>query len=274
MPHRPATALLSALGCAALALLVWVVAFHTGPGRSADAAAYAGFVSLQGSVAAGTADAVATLCNVAPYALLSTALVLAGLVLRGRRHAVAAAALLVIPCAVSQVLKPTLATERAAVRGPNGIGVEPASWPSGHSTAAMALALAAVIVAPAALRAVTAVAGGLFAIAIGYSVVLLGWHMPSDVLGGYAIAGAAAGVATAVLWATAPRPAAAPPPWLPRSGLALALTAAALVVAAAVARVVVTLPSPEQQAAFLAVAAAIVALPLLLSGLAAGPEAT
>lgn len=276
MAHRPASALLAALGCALLAVLVWVLALNTDLGRAADAAAYAGFVSLQGSMAARVADAVAALCNVAPYAFLSSAIVLAGLALRGPRHAVAASALLVVPCAVTQVLKPALAMERAAMRGPNGIGVEPASWPSGHSTAAMALALAAVIVAPVALRAAVAVAGGLFAIAVGYSVVLLGWHMPSDVLGGFAVAGAGAGVATAALWASDPRPAAAAATaagreWLPRAWLAAALVAAGVVVAAAVARVVVSIPSPQHQAAFLAIAAAIVALPLLLSGVAAGP---
>ena len=64
-----------------------------------------------------------------------------------------------------------------------------ASWPSGHSTAAMALALCAVLVARAALAAVAAALGGAYAVAVGFAVVLLGWHYPSDVLGGYLMAG-------------------------------------------------------------------------------------
>ena len=275
MAHRPSSALLSALACAAFATLVWAVAFHTDTGNAADVAAYAGFVSLEGSVAEVFASYVAGLCNAGPYAVLSCGIVLTGLAFRGPRHAAAAAALLVVPCAVTQVLKPMLAVTRMGL-GPDGRpAVDAASWPSGHSTAAMAIALAAVIVAPGALRAVVAVAGGLFAIAVGYSVVLLGWHLPSDVLGGFAVAGAGAGLATAALWATDRRPAvAAPRLQLPGAWVLLALIPAAAVIAAAVARVAVTLPSAEHQAAFLAIAGAIVALPLMLSGVAAGPERT
>jgi membrane-associated phospholipid phosphatase len=273
MARRPATALCTASGCGLLALLIWVVAFHTDLGRSADAAAFYGFISLQGSAAERAASATAALCNVAPYALLAATIVLAGLAVRGPRHAAAAAVLLLVPSAITQFLKPTLATERAVMHGIDGVAVAPASWPSGHSTAAMSLALAGVIVAPVALRAVVAVAGGLFAIAVGYSVVLLGWHMPSDVLGGFAVAGGGAALAVAALWATDPRPAARPAPaWVPSGLLAFALTGAGVVLAAGVARIVVAIPSPHQQAAFLAIAAAIIALPLVLSGLAAGRQ--
>jgi membrane-associated phospholipid phosphatase len=52
--------------------------------------------------------------------------------------------------------------------------------------------LCAVLVTPRRLRPLVAVLGGLFALAVGCSLLILAWHMPSDVLGGYL---------TATLWA-------------------------------------------------------------------------
>jgi membrane-associated phospholipid phosphatase len=82
-------------------------------------------------------------------------------------------------------LKPLLAHHHAHVAGVyNGY----ASWPSGHATAAAALALCAVLAAPARLRRVVAVAGVAFALAVGAALLIRAWHMPSDVLGGYLMA--------------------------------------------------------------------------------------
>ena len=63
----------------------------------------------------------------------------------------------------------------------------------------MTLALCAVLVAPPALRAATAIAGGLFAVGVGYAVLVLGWHFPSDVLGGFLMAGMWTSLAVAAL---------------------------------------------------------------------------
>jgi hypothetical protein len=64
----------------------------------------------------------------------------------------------------------------------------PDAWPSGHSTAAMSLVLAAVLAAPARLRPAVAALGAPLAIAVGYSVVATGMHYPADVLGGFLVA--------------------------------------------------------------------------------------
>ena len=75
----------------------------------------------------------------------------------------------------------------------------------------MTLALCAVLVAPPALRAATAVLGGAFAVGVGYAVLVLGWHYPSDVLGGFLVAGLWTSLAVAVLHRVeAPEPACAP----------------------------------------------------------------
>ena len=60
--------------------------------------------------------------------------------------------------------------------------------PSGHATAAMALALCAVIAAPPRARPVVAAVMGAFTIAICYSILELGWHFPSDALAGLLVA--------------------------------------------------------------------------------------
>jgi membrane-associated phospholipid phosphatase len=98
------------------------------------------------------------------------------------------------------LLKPLLAHAHDQTAG---ISIASASWPSGHSTAAAALVLCAVLVSPARLRPLVAVLGGLFALAVGSALLILAWHMPSDVLGGYFLAALWFALALAVLRARA-----------------------------------------------------------------------
>jgi membrane-associated phospholipid phosphatase len=74
-----------------------------------------------------------------------------------------------------------------------------ASWPSGHSTAALVLVLSAVLVAPARLRPLVASIGAVFVVAVGCALLILAWHMPSDVLGGYLVASLWMALAVAAL---------------------------------------------------------------------------
>jgi hypothetical protein len=88
----------------------------------------------------------------------------------------------------TELLKPLLAQPRASslLGGQSPVG--PVSWPSGHATAAMSLALTALLAAPARLRPAVAALGAVFAIAVSYSFLTLGWHYPSDVFGGFLVA--------------------------------------------------------------------------------------
>jgi hypothetical protein len=63
----------------------------------------------------------------------------------------------------------------------------------------MSLALAAVMVAPARFRPLVGSIGALFALAVGFAVVSLDFHFPSDVAGGYLVASAWCFAALAVL---------------------------------------------------------------------------
>ncbi|HEY3829341.1 MAG TPA: phosphatase PAP2 family protein [Solirubrobacteraceae bacterium] len=135
------------------------------------------------------------------------ALLLVAIALLRRRPRVALAAAIVLPAAPlsTELLKPLLAHPHARA-GYQWVGA--ASWPSGHATAAMTLVLCALLVAPHRLRPTIAVLGSAFAVAVGFSLLILAWHMPSDVLGGYLLAALFGSLALAALrTAEARRPA-------------------------------------------------------------------
>ncbi|MFZ0384351.1 MAG: phosphatase PAP2 family protein, partial [Solirubrobacteraceae bacterium] len=119
-----------------------------------------------------------------PYVILAALPVLVAL-LRGRpRVAVTIALILLCANETTELLKPLL----AAHRDPTSMAVDAASWPSGHATAAMSLCMCWVIAVSARWRPAVGAAMAAFAIAVSYSFLALGWHYPSDVLGGFLVA--------------------------------------------------------------------------------------
>jgi hypothetical protein len=110
-------------------------------------------------------------------------------------------------------------------------------WPSGHATAATAVAVCAVIVAPAAKRVVVALIAGCWALAVAYATLALTWHYPSEVLAGILVAGVWAMAALAGLARYEPTDprlrAPSPPPAAMALIAGLAGAAAAIVTAAA-----------------------------------------
>jgi membrane-associated phospholipid phosphatase len=166
----------------------WFAAFHVGIARHADQSIFSGFYELNGhGPIAWLALHVAELCNPSPYVYFVAVPIVVALA-RGRpRVAVAVAALVLGANLTTEVLKPLLAEHRAiSLLGASP--VQSASWPSGHATAAMSLALACVLVVPARARPLVAALGALFAVAVSYSFLTLGWHFPSDVIGGFLVA--------------------------------------------------------------------------------------
>lgn len=132
------------------------------------------------------ADAIASLGDPLPMLVLLAVACLLGL-LRGRLGSVLAAVLVVVGANVTtQLLKALLAHPRVKL-AIGGDPLEPNTFPSGHTTAAASIAVAYAFVAPAALRDLTLALGVAFALAVGCSVVVIGWHYPSDVLGAYLI---------------------------------------------------------------------------------------
>lgn len=194
MRRAAACLLLASASAAAFVLTLWV-ARDTAFGLRTDAAAVVG-VTRDGSprIHDATLDVLRTI-DVSSLALVGSGLIGLALLRRRVSHAAAVAVLLLGANVTTQVLKPAL----------GDVGARPddvaggSSFPSGHATVAMSLALAAVIAAPAGMRATAAILGAAYAAAVGVALVALGWHYPSDVVGGYLVSTAWAACVAAVL---------------------------------------------------------------------------
>jgi membrane-associated phospholipid phosphatase len=192
-----------------------VAAYAVPVAKWADGWAVEGFLNLQQPWLMHLGHAVAKLADPGPYALWTVALACIALYRARPRHALAVILLLGGANLTTQVLKVLLAHPRNHdFLGHAQLGSH--AFPSGHATASMSLAFAAVLVAPAAWRGAVAVSGALFALAVSESVMLLAWHFPSDVAGGYLVATASALVTLAGLRAADER-------WPERTGRDAAL---------------------------------------------------
>ncbi|MGB0096732.1 MAG: phosphatase PAP2 family protein [Solirubrobacteraceae bacterium] len=190
MRRRSSRALVGAVGGAALLFVTWFATFHVGVFERADQSIFSGFTKLGNHPhVGGVANFIATLCNPSPYIYFGAIPVVIALARRRLPVAFAIGAVLLGANETTQLLKPLLAHPRAHSLLGGFPAVSPVSWPSGHATAAMSLALCMVLAVPARLRPLTAALGAAFAVAVSYSFLTLGWHYPSDVLGGYLVAG-------------------------------------------------------------------------------------
>lgn len=106
----------------------------------------------------------------------------------GRREAAVAGLVLVAGANLTTLLlKHALAAPRFdPVLGYAQVGES--SFPSGHATAAFAMAAAWTLFAPPRWRLVVACVGFFLASLVAASVVILRYHFPSDVLGGLLVA--------------------------------------------------------------------------------------
>jgi membrane-associated phospholipid phosphatase len=220
--------LLAALACLVGLVVAGVLALAVPGAHERDAAMLHGFLGLDRPSVHRAIWFVAHLCDTLPYACAGLLCIALALARRRGWRALAVACLLAVTGVTTQLLKHALAQPRLEHWLPEQVATN--SWPSGHSTAAMTLALCAILVAPPALRASAAMLGGAFAVGVGYAVLVLGWHYPSDVLGGFLVAGLWTSLAVAVLHRVeAPEPAQRPV-WEPLAGLAVGAGVVAAVV--------------------------------------------
>lgn len=179
--------LLAALACAAGFLLVLVFAYGGGEPAHADAVALHGFMTLDTPSVDRLAAPIALSMNPVPMLIVVSLICGAGLLAGRKRHVLVALAAVAGTNVTAQILKVALAHDRFdSVLGSDQI--EAAALPSGHATAVMSLALAAVLIAPRAVRPLAAVLSGAYACAVCFSVLVLGWHFPSDMVAGMLIA--------------------------------------------------------------------------------------
>jgi membrane-associated phospholipid phosphatase len=185
--RTPRIPLLGALACAVGLAITGALAILVPIAHAKDAVSLQAFIALNRPRLTPTIDHVAHLADPAPYALIGISLALVALA-RGRgRVALAIVALLVVTGLTTETLKQLLATPRFSEWLGDG-QIASASWPSGHATASMTLALCGVLAAPARWRPAAAGIGASFAIAVSYAILALGWHFPSDVIGGFLVA--------------------------------------------------------------------------------------
>ena len=206
MARRPLALLALALFSACAAVAVWFAALGVPRGRALDTTAMLTFGGVATPPLQPSIMGVAHLADPAPFVIGGVLLVAIALLRRRYLMAALVPVILVGANATTQVLQTALADVRLIEL--YGVGtVYPGSWPSGHATAAMSLALCLVLVVGPQLRALAALAGAAFAIAVGYALVALGWHLPSDIVGGYLIAATFTLLGAAALAALeAPRP--------------------------------------------------------------------
>jgi membrane-associated phospholipid phosphatase len=189
-------ALLVAGLCAVCLALTWVLAELVPITHVKDAVALYDFTRLNRPLVEAPANVLLDMLYPPFYAAWGIALVIVAL--RRRLPWVALAVVVVMPLAPlsAELLKPLLAHPHEQI-GPTHI--TNASWPSGHATAALALAWCALLVAPPASRRLVAMLGASFSAAVGVALLVLAWHMPSDVVGGYLLATLWAALAFAML---------------------------------------------------------------------------
>ena len=233
MDRRRQLPLITAAACLAGLVLVGLFGLVWQQGHDRDSAILYGFSLLWRDSTDEPLRVIARIPDPVPYAFLGALCVGVALLRRRPWRAATVAVLLLATGATTQGLKHVISTPRVSEwLGPWG-QVGNSTFPSGHSTAAMTLALCAVMVSPPTQRALVALCAGAFAIAVGYATLALTWHYPSDVVGGYLVAGTWVSLATAFLQRVeraAPEPT-RPPPWEPLVllGGVLAVVAAAVV---------------------------------------------
>jgi membrane-associated phospholipid phosphatase len=193
---KPSGALAICALCLLAGVLVWALAAYVPAVRVRDAALL-GHVSLHNHGAASwVAGRLIHLLEPVLFILWGVALISLALAQERPRTALAVVVVMALAPLSAEVLKPLLAHPHLPA---GAVRIGPASWPSGHSTAASALALSAVLVAPSRLRPLVGALALAFAAAVGTALLIRGAHMPSDVIGGWLTAGFWASLALAGL---------------------------------------------------------------------------
>lgn len=172
-------------GLAAVAFL----AYGSGSVQRLDASVLARFVNGSGPHSNSLASAITVLGD-PPALLLMLLLACAIGWARGLpRGIIAAIAVVAGANLTTQFFKLALAHPHARQL----LGADQLQWdgfPSGHETSAVSIAIAFAFVVPARLLPAVAALGACLAAAMGWSVLVLNWHYPSDVVGGILVAGA------------------------------------------------------------------------------------
>jgi membrane-associated phospholipid phosphatase len=212
MPARIRNPIFGCLACVFGLFLVTLFAFKVGAGEHFDARALSHLAAEPGTAAHKAATLFAHLADPLPLLVMLVGVCALALHWGRRPEALAAVAIVAGANLTTQFLKALFSHERFyAFLGEGQPWTN--SFPSGHTTAAASILVALLVVAPARLRPLAALAGAALTAAVGLAVVVLEWHYPSDVLGAFFVAAGWGFAALAALRLAAPgeRSRSAPP---------------------------------------------------------------
>lgn len=183
-------------GCLIVFALLYGLAERTAWGQRLGNAALTG--QIERPRVRNAVEEVLNTISVSSLALLGLAIMAIAL-WRGRvQLALAAGTVIVGANITTQLLKKVVLTRPELVAPPRGLP-EGNVFPSGHTTVAMSLAMALILVTPARLRSFAVLAGGGYATIVGVGVLTAGWHRPSDAIGANLVVAAWAAAAAAFL---------------------------------------------------------------------------
>lgn len=172
-----------AVAAAAATLVVYLVFVRTQWGQEVDDLAFEGRNAVKPSATRRTDRLLGTI-TVQSLFLLGGAIVTVAVLRRRLRLAITVGAAMSLAVLTTELLK-LVVLQRPLFGDVQGVGHN--SYPSGHATIAMVLALGLVTVTPRRYRWLSAVVAAMVAVAFGTAVMASGWHRPSDSLGAYAV---------------------------------------------------------------------------------------
>lgn len=188
--------------CALLVLAIHQVFVMTPRGQLVDSAALQGAqIGRQRII-----EPVRQILDVVSVGSLAAAGLLAGAVALLRRRWLLAA--VVLATVVGSNVSTQLLKYQLFSRPDFGFATQGASYntlPSGHTTVAMSVAVAAVLVSPARLRGVVSVVAAAYAAATGVATLSAGYHRPSDAVAACLVVGAwSAGLCALIVLVSGP----------------------------------------------------------------------
>jgi membrane-associated phospholipid phosphatase len=178
---------------AGLALLAYA-AYSVGSVESLDLRIFL-HLRYEVALAYGPAEVAVHLGDLGPLLAWMAVVTGLGVFFGRRREVVAALAVIVGANLTTQVLKITLEHPRNVAHAGDTVPwwnslPQPDAFPSGHTTAVAAVAVALLFVVPSRQRMNAAAVGILLTGAMATAVVVLGWHYPTDAIGAVLVAAA------------------------------------------------------------------------------------
>lgn len=190
--RAPLPLILLAIASAAAVIAIYLLVVRTYWGQRLDEHAFVGhdfFTSREAQ-----ADSFLRIVSIGSLLLATTLVAAVAMIRRRPRLALLAAASIIGSIVCTEALKHVI-LERPAILA---TAIVDNSYPSGHTTVGMSVAVAAMLVVPRRLLLPTALGAGLFGSAFGVAVVAAGWHRPSDAVGAFAVVIAVAALCAAI----------------------------------------------------------------------------